>query len=166
MRGGKNALRRVQETEVGWLASALGVSGRRLWFAGLLGKSLGEPVESSVVPGARGLYRACFGETRAGLERKVPGVQPGLGLPLFLRLLTSSSCPPNRKAWRRFHPEPHRRQPPLWLSALRKRTGGGGSGKAPGASQRSEADGLVRAASDGVVRCVSVLSESMGLMSV
>lgn len=65
----------------------------RLWFCRASGEEFGGTVESSVVPGARGLYRACFGRNPSRFGEEVPGVQPGLGLPLFLRLLTSSSCP-------------------------------------------------------------------------
>lgn len=93
----------------GWLASALGVSGRRLCFVGIPGKSLGGSVERSGVE-CRGRVgcaaRPLEKPERAWRRRSRVSQLDLVVLPLFPRLLTSSPCPPGREAWRHLHPEP------------------------------------------------------------
>lgn len=101
------------------------------------------------MPGARGLCRASFGETRAGLEEKVPGVPAGLGgsalVPSTVDFEPLSPGPGRLEAFASGTANPG--EPLFWLGSLWTSTGVGGNWKAPGASRWSRADGLVRAAS-------------------
>lgn len=116
-------------------------------------------VERSAVRGRTGLCRASFGETRAGLEERVPGVH--VASTVELELL--SPRPGSLEAFPSGTANPV--EPCVWLGALWL-SSGQWEREVPSASRRSRAGGLreqLRLARRAV--CL-VLPESRGLLSV